>query len=79
MSGYNQARRLQETGFQKENFNWNSKAKIKSLLGTQLTNFSNFQSVLTFHRFTKATTNISLNFFPKMTNEGNIHSRSIQK
>ena len=81
-SGYNQAKRLQETGFQKGKFNWNSKTDINSFLGTQLThasNLNNFQSVLTFHRFTKATTNISLIFFPKITNEGNIHSRSIEK
>ena len=57
-----QTKRLQETGSQKGNFNWNSKTKINSFLGIQLThasNFDNFQPVLQFHRFTKATTSIS--------------------
>ena len=48
-----------------------------SLLGIQHThdsNFNNFQSVLQFHRFTKAA-NIFENFFAKMTNAGNVHSK----
>ena len=59
--GYNQAKSLQETGSQKGYFNWNSKTEINSLLGIQhihASNFDNFQSVLQFHRFTKAATNI---------------------
>ena len=39
----------------------------------------NLQPVLTFHHFANITTNISEKFFAKMTNEENIHSRSIQK
>ena len=59
--GYNQAKPLHEIGSQKGNFNWNSKTEINSLLGIQHThasNFNNFQSVLQFHRFTKAANNI---------------------
>ena len=69
---------LHETGSQKGNFNWNSKTEINSLLGIQHThasNFNNFQSVLQFHRFTKAANNIFENFFAKMTNERNVHSK----
>ena len=61
VSGYNQTIRLQETGSQKGNLNWNSKTEINSLLGIQLThasNFNNFQPVLLFHHSKKATTNI---------------------
>ena len=62
MRGYNQANSLQGIGSQKRNFDWNSKTEINSLLEIQLiyaSNFNNFQPVLQFHHFTKATTNIS--------------------
>ena len=45
-SGCKQAKRLQETGSQMKNFNWNSKTEFNPLLGIQLTSTS-----LTFNLF----------------------------
>ena len=40
---------------------------------------NNLQPVLPLDRFSNATTNIFYKYFARMTTEGNIHSRAIQK